>query len=576
MIAYFFHALLFFIVGVFFKTLLGLLFININPYAWKSAFTTKGKRGEFIFLQVVRVIMGAIVLFVVYDLILVEKTIGAFITHVLWIICIFHICSALFNAWDNEDKAAESTYLWQLGISIIVLIAIPAYAWIQPVTVYTQLGKIPVVSVTDEPIEELDPETLPLVLPENAIYKADKKGSSLDKPSYYEEGEVRLSNIGGELVHSIAIEFSSGIKAMKQKTSPGYYTISATDVSADSIAEVHYADMNFSKSNVFGADLERHLRKTYPNDIFYDIVLEQDDEGNPYYVTSYGHYANFRTGSVVDGVIITNPEDGKSEKFKVGKEPAWIDQVYPESIADTYFDYWGVKRFGFNGKKNGDARKHGDIVAMFNEEKQVVYVTYFSRINASKGGMAALGVFNAKTGNMTVYESVDGMVTGDEALAVVSQTEFMNTKKTWVPKMATLHMIYGVASYTVPIYDADSRYVGLSIVKANGDNRMVAFGSTKEEAFDQYKMLIANQGTGDDVSADTEKEIKQIKGTVQRIAQKNENLWLVLLQEDSHFFAVESQDELILTTIGDQVTLDYYVIEDQTLPVTTFKNESLN
>jgi Cu/Ag efflux protein CusF len=151
----------------------------------------------------------------------------------------------------------------------------------------------------------------------------------------------------------------------------------------------------------------------------------------------------------------------------------------------------------------------------------------------------------------------------------------MNTKKTWVPRLATLHKIYGVDSYTVPIYDADSRYVGLSIVKANGDNRSVAYGTTKEEAFEAYKMLLAKNGSGDDVTADTKKEIKNMSGTVKRIAQKNENLWLVLLNEDTHFFAVEGSDELVLTKEGDKVNIEYFVIDDQTLPVSKFDNDNL-
>jgi hypothetical protein len=67
---YVLHALLFFIVGSFKMLPFGLLFMNLNPLAWKEAFKTKeGKKaypGFFFTGQLLRIALGAVIGFFIY------------------------------------------------------------------------------------------------------------------------------------------------------------------------------------------------------------------------------------------------------------------------------------------------------------------------------------------------------------------------------------------------------------------------------------------------------------------------------------------------------------------------------
>ena len=127
------------------------------------------------------------------------------------------------------------------------------------------------------------------VPPKFARNKMKKAFGQVPNTSYYELGNLQIQKVDDKFVYIAPVEFSGFFKWWNGKTTPGYFTMSATD-SADNPKFVK-AEMTYTPSSFFHKKVERHMRMEMPNLIFYgDVQLEIDDEGKPYYIRSYGEF----------------------------------------------------------------------------------------------------------------------------------------------------------------------------------------------------------------------------------------------------------------------------------------------
>ena len=113
------------------------------------------------------------------------------------------------------------------------------------------------------------------VPPKFARNKMKKAFGQVPNTSYYELGSLQIQKVDGKFVYIAPVEFSGFFKWLNAKTTPGYFTMSATD-SADNPKFVK-AEMAYTPSSFFHKQVERHIRMEMPNLIFYgDVQLEID------------------------------------------------------------------------------------------------------------------------------------------------------------------------------------------------------------------------------------------------------------------------------------------------------------
>ena len=126
------------------------------------------------------------------------------------------------------------------------------------------------------------------VPPKFARNKMKKAFGQVPNTSYYELGNLQIQKVDDQFVYIAPVEFSGFFKWLNGNTTPGYFTMSATD-SADNPKFVE-AEMAYTPSSFFNKQVERHMRMKMPNLIFYgDVQFEIDDEGKPHYIRSYGN-----------------------------------------------------------------------------------------------------------------------------------------------------------------------------------------------------------------------------------------------------------------------------------------------
>ena len=83
-------------------------------------------------------------------------------------------------------------------------------------------------------IETFDEKETPAsVPPQFARNKMKKAFGQVPNTSYYELGNLQIQKVDGEYVYIAPVEFSGFFKWWKGDVTPGYFTISATDSSAN-------------------------------------------------------------------------------------------------------------------------------------------------------------------------------------------------------------------------------------------------------------------------------------------------------------------------------------------------------
>lgn len=104
----------------------------------------------------------------------------------------------------------------------------------------------------------------------------------------------------------------------------------------------------YSKSSFFARDLKRHLRSMYPSTLFSSTSFELDDNNKGYFVTStYVATAGIGGCKVPTGVILLDPNTGKTSRYDQDEIPTWIDHGADKDILISMADSWGLYKNGY-------------------------------------------------------------------------------------------------------------------------------------------------------------------------------------------------------------------------------------
>ncbi len=243
----------------------------------------------------------------------------------LWPFAIVITLAGTFFAAGKERMIKGSLFLLTLLLGVYFIIAFLFNA--EEKYESAKMAEKMEISTFDEK------ETPASVPPHFARNKMKKAFGQVPNTSYYELGNLQIQKVNGEYVYIAPVEFSGFFKWWNGKSTPGYFTISATDSTAN--PKFKKSDMVYTPSSFFNKNVERHIRLQYPEAIFYgDTQLEIDDEGKPYYIRTFGEFISARNGFDVKGVVVVDPDSGKTESYALADVPEFIDgAVSPEAVS---------------------------------------------------------------------------------------------------------------------------------------------------------------------------------------------------------------------------------------------------
>jgi uncharacterized membrane protein YhaH (DUF805 family) len=420
------------------------------------------------------------------------------------------------------------------------------------------------------------------VPPKFARNKMKKAFGQVPNTSYYELGNLQIQKVGDDFVYIAPVEFSGFFKWLSAKTTPGYFTMSATD-SADNPKFVK-AEMVYTPSSFFGKNVERHIRMAMPDLIFYgDVQLEVDDEGKPHYIRSYGEFITARNGFDVKGIVMMDPATGDIEKFPISKVPAFINgAVSPEAVS-LQNSYFGNYIHGFwnsvVGKKDvklpSDEGTEANVSPIFDEEGHMYYFTDFTSPKEGVDSMLGYALTDGRTGKATYYTGnlEESYMDSQGALQIIEK-KFIEKK--WSGEMPVLYNFYGEASWLTPVLDSNGFLQNYFIVSA-ANPEISVYGNTPNEALKLYKTALQRGGSTVDGSSKAEEAKAAI--TVGRVFKERVGDFTLvsILADDGRNFLVSSEVESLAIYIqeGDKLVLTYLETGEQFLPVRELTNTSV-
>jgi hypothetical protein len=425
-------------------------------------------------------------------------------------------------------------------------------------------------------------ETPASVPPEFARNKMKKAFGQVPNTSYYELGNLQIQKVNDEYVYIAPVEFSGFFKWWKGKETPGYFTLSATDSSAN--PKFIKAEMTFTPSSYFNKSIERHIRNQFPKHIFYgDVQLEIDDDGKPFYIRSYGEFVSARNGFDVKGVVVVDSKNGNTKSFTLKNVPEFIDGAVSPEIVSLQNSYFGNYIHGFwnslfgksDVKLPSDEGTEANVSPIFDQNGIMYYFTDFTSPKEGVDSMLGYSLTNSRTGEATYY-------TGNpeesymDSLGALQIIEKKFIEKKWHGEMPVIYNFYGEASWLTPVLDSNGFLQNYFIVSA-ANPEISVFGVTPNEALKQYKTAL--QRGGGTVDGSSKADEKKLTGTVLRVYKEKSGDFTIVsfLLDNKKSYIISSEKETLVIYLkeGDNVNVTYLDTDEDFLPVKEMTIEGL-
>ena len=420
------------------------------------------------------------------------------------------------------------------------------------------------------------------VPPKFARNKMKKAFGQVPNTSYYELGHLQIQKVNDKFVYIAPVEFSGLFKWWNGKTTPGYFMMSATD-SADNPKFVK-TEMAYTPSSFFHKQVERHMRMEYPDLIFYgDVQLEIDDDGHPHYIRSYGKFITARNGFDVQGIVMVDPETGKTDQFALADIPDYIDgAVSPEAVS-LQNSYFGNYIHGFwnsiVGKKDvklpSDEGTEANVSPVFDENGHMYYFTDFTSPKEEVDSMLGYALTDGRTGEATYYTgNLEESYMDSQGTLQIIEKKFIEKK--WSGEMPVLYNFYGEASWLTPVLDSNGFLQNYFIVSA-ANPEISVFANSPNEALRLYKTALQRGGSTVDGSSDAPEE--KTVAVVERVYKERAGDFTIvsILGEDGKNYIVSTEAVPLAIYIeeGDKLSITYFATGELFLPVKDLTNSTI-
>lgn len=545
--------------------------------------------------QAARAVIGALVSFFVFYICKFDKSIS-FILSMFWLPAVFQFILYAASREINRDKNKNSSSL--IGIISAALIPLSIGYNMFPYIIggSKKLAQMVSVKESTEKVSQVDAEHVVIISPETAYYEMQKMIGTLPNPSVYKIGELGVTMTNGEAMYVAPIEVDGFFRALTNKEIPGVMVVSAEKQGDTKIINM---PVKYAESLLFGRDLERSFRSVKPNVILFDANVELDEEGTPYYVGSYGHYKYGRKGAVIDGVLLLSFKDGKIIDYSKDKAPAWVDEIYPSDISESYNSYFGTLGKGLINKIfvksgvhiptawSGETSVEGievnsqEVTGVIDGVGKMNWFTDHTNTSSTSTTMTGYTLMDMRIGDMIYYKTA-GYINGKGAMNAVDKTLGAN-KANWAPVQPLFYNLFGSEAWVVPVVNkTDGALVKVAIVAAQ--NSYVVLEDNKTAAIESFKNAIAYGKINDanDKNANSIKaEEKIITGKVSRVNSVTEDgntvFYVKLENLDTVYMVNKSAGvDIVLTKEGDTVEIQYLDIKDNNIVSTTkFTNKSI-
>ena len=455
---------------------------------------------------------------------------------------------------SHDKKKPFVFYLYGVLIACFVLIFIINFIY-SPVFMSSKYAsRIEINENTDfnTDIKEIDFNNLPLLDKESSSKLGDRvMGQMSELVSQFDVSYLYTQiNYNDDIVRVTPLEYASGIKWLTNRKSgvAGYITVNSTTGKSE-LTKLEKG-MKYMPSGMFGDDLYRKLRFSYPTKIFGEECFEIDNEGNPYWIVPTMKYSAISLLPDVEGIVMLDPITGNSEFYEVGNVPSWVDHVYdPYLIIEQYDDYGMYKNGFFNsifGQK-GVVQTTDGYNYMIQDDDVFLYtgVTSISNDESNIGFI----ITNLRT-KETKYFDVPGAEEYSAMDSAMGQVQQMNYISTF-PLLVNLN---DRPTYLISLKDNAGLVKMYAFVDVEDYQKVVVTDAALgiSEAARNY---ISSVDFGKDVNG-TEKEI--IIANITNASIDGNSYYYILDKEGKKYkVSIKVSDNLPFLKVNDKITVVY-------------------
>lgn len=197
-------------------------------------------------------------------------------------------------------------------------------------------------------VKQISFDKIPYLDKDSAERLGDRKlGELSDMVSQFEVADDYVQiNYKDKPVRVTPLEYGDVIKWFTNRKSgiPAYLVI---DMATQAVDFVRLENpIKYSKTELFGRNIYRHIRFNYPTFMFGEPVFELDENGTPYWICpKIEMKIGLFGGKDVNGAVLVNAITGTSEYAK--EVPSWVDRVYSADLIMEQYNYYGIYQNGF-------------------------------------------------------------------------------------------------------------------------------------------------------------------------------------------------------------------------------------
>ena len=447
------------------------------------------------------------------------------------------------------------------GVLLVILLILMA---LSPMFMTGDLYAITDVTEAQGKPVEIDTTHVRQVNYEYARWKADKVVGEMGNRVMI--GELEILLFQGRLTWVCPLVHRDFFKQWKYDVTPGYILVDAEDPAREAMLVDDY-QIDYSYQNeYFGQYMYRIVYNKYPG---YDQnwAFEIDENGSPWVIITLSQPTVSYSGAAAKLVLVVSPVNRSMTAYDFGQQPNWIDNAFPEELAESYCSWWGSYRNGFwntifteqdvmrpTARNNAYSQDGGgfgtDVYMIVGADNQTYWFTDFTSPASSDQSMVGYILMDTRTGDSHFYD-VNGLLNGYAAMeaATAKVTNFQG----WYATQPIFLIIDGNETWFTPIHSGTNILQKVALVRAL--DGQVTIGDTLGEVLGTYESDNDADGT-----------VLTTSGNVTAIYSyvvDGETEWYIEVNDTVIYSGPETRPFLL--GVGDNITVEYQVIGDRNI-----------
>ena len=406
----------------------------------------------------------------------------------------------------------------------------------------------------EEEVKEVDFNKVPLLDKESTKKIGDRvMGEMTDLVSQFTVSDLYTQiNYNNNIVRVTPLEYDGMIKYFtnRGKGITGYIIVDSVTGKAELVRLEK--GMKYMPSAMFSENLYRKLRFDYPTEIFGDENFELDNEGNPYWVVPTIKYTGVGIKKEINGIVLMNPINGSTKRYKINEIPKWVDQVYSADLIIEQINDWGMYKNGFFNSifsQNGVVQTTEGYNYLVKDDDVYMY-TGITSVSTDESNIGFV-LTNMRTKETNFYA-----VPGAEEYSAMASAEGQVQQMKYTSSFPLLINLNNRPTYLLSLKDNAGLVKMYAFVDVTDYQKVVVTDSTLgiEVASNNY---LNNANLGSNGVANNNKDII-IKTINSAIIDGNTYYYLTDMEDKKYKVSIKINNSLLpFLKVGDSVNISY-------------------